>query len=434
MVVKDEAHSLERSLTSILPAVQEVILVDTGSSDETLQIAGRFSVKVSRFPWRDDFSAARNFSLDLATLPWILVLDADEVFSTVDRIALTTLLKHSEASAYSLTQRNYVESSGKLTWATDDFVEGKTGYVISAKRRTFGNRRIGDLKTVGDLWLLEPDAAALSKVLNHVFGHREEARQVGANAREKVAQCWTWQQSAQKILQRVKPPSKESIKRFQESLDCVVLVEMDSSSEECRPDSVKAMIQSLQRNSYANLKVLLWTREPDPRMEELANEDGRVEVVQQDDLRSLLTWIRHKFQAHFLGVVSEPFIFSRQWLEQIRAVSEQIGSREKVIAPSINLPQAEHYIPYHGSDDDFAFQKFARDIWRSHRGKYQEMSSLPLNCGLVSWNCLTLGAEQSVTSCRDWFRALQQDGVKVYWAKDTYIGNLAALSKVPQPV
>jgi glycosyltransferase involved in cell wall biosynthesis len=133
MVVKDEAHSLERSLTSILPAVQEVILVDTGSSDETLQIAGRFSVKVSRFPWRDDFSAARNFSLDLATLPWILVLDADEVFSTVDRIALTTLLKHSEASAYSLTQRNYVESSGKLTWATDDFVEKKQAMLFPPK-------------------------------------------------------------------------------------------------------------------------------------------------------------------------------------------------------------------------------------------------------------------------------------------------------------
>src|SRR5262249_708299 len=49
--------------------------------------------------------------------------------------------------------------------ATDDFVDEQTGYVISSKRLIFGNRVIGDLKTVGDLWLLEPDAAALSKAL-----------------------------------------------------------------------------------------------------------------------------------------------------------------------------------------------------------------------------------------------------------------------------
>jgi O-antigen biosynthesis protein len=105
-------------------------------------------VKVSTFPWRDDFSAARNFSLDLATLPWILVLDADEVFLPADRVALTTLLKHSEASAYSLTQRNYVKSSGKLTWTEswkpnrDAYKEGQncSGYLDVPVVRLFPRR------------------------------------------------------------------------------------------------------------------------------------------------------------------------------------------------------------------------------------------------------------------------------------------------------
>ena len=81
MVVRDEADVLGKTLRSILPAVQEVIFVDTGSRDDTIRIAKQFGVKVFTFPWQNDFSAARNFSLQLATQPWILVLDADEVLS-----------------------------------------------------------------------------------------------------------------------------------------------------------------------------------------------------------------------------------------------------------------------------------------------------------------------------------------------------------------
>ena len=76
MVVKNEAEFLERCLNSILPLVQEVILVDTGSSDGTFQIARRFNVRIFEFTWRNDFSVARNLPLSLATLPWILVLES----------------------------------------------------------------------------------------------------------------------------------------------------------------------------------------------------------------------------------------------------------------------------------------------------------------------------------------------------------------------
>jgi tetratricopeptide (TPR) repeat protein len=133
MVVKNEAEFLERCFNSILPVVQEVILVDTGSSDDTLQIARRFNVRASRFPWRNDFSAARNLSLSLATLPWILVLDADEVLSPKDHGRLAVLLKSPDRVAYSLIQRNYVNGSGKLTWTQswkpnmDEYEEGQ-GY------------------------------------------------------------------------------------------------------------------------------------------------------------------------------------------------------------------------------------------------------------------------------------------------------------------
>lgn len=81
MIVRNEARCLERCLRSCKDVVGEIVLVDTGSTDATLQIAAKFDARVFTFPWADDFSEARNYALDKATSKWILVLDADEELS-----------------------------------------------------------------------------------------------------------------------------------------------------------------------------------------------------------------------------------------------------------------------------------------------------------------------------------------------------------------
>ena len=78
MIVRDEERSLERCLESARAWVDEIVVVDTGSSDATPDIARRLGARVGRFAWCDDFSAARNAALALAEAPWRLVLDADE--------------------------------------------------------------------------------------------------------------------------------------------------------------------------------------------------------------------------------------------------------------------------------------------------------------------------------------------------------------------
>jgi glycosyltransferase involved in cell wall biosynthesis len=78
MIVKNEAKNLSRCLVSAQPYVDEIIVVDTGSTDETITIAGQHGAKVFHFDWCDDFATARNYSLSKATGEWILVLDADE--------------------------------------------------------------------------------------------------------------------------------------------------------------------------------------------------------------------------------------------------------------------------------------------------------------------------------------------------------------------
>ncbi|WP_338553492.1 glycosyltransferase [Paenibacillus sp. KS-LC4] len=78
MIVRDEERFLESCLESVLPYVSEMIIVDTGSVDRTVEIARSYGARVLQATWHSDFSRARNKGLEAAVQPWILVLDADE--------------------------------------------------------------------------------------------------------------------------------------------------------------------------------------------------------------------------------------------------------------------------------------------------------------------------------------------------------------------
>lgn len=81
MIVRDEEALLVRCLESVRGVVDEIVVVDTGSKDETVLIAERYGALVVHFAWCDDFAAARNAGLERARGEWILVLDADEVLA-----------------------------------------------------------------------------------------------------------------------------------------------------------------------------------------------------------------------------------------------------------------------------------------------------------------------------------------------------------------
>lgn len=78
LITKNEEKNLEQCLSSVKPVADEIIVVDTGSTDKTLEIAQKFTDKIYSFEWVDDFSAARNFALDKAQGEFILSIDADE--------------------------------------------------------------------------------------------------------------------------------------------------------------------------------------------------------------------------------------------------------------------------------------------------------------------------------------------------------------------
>jgi tetratricopeptide (TPR) repeat protein len=102
LIVRDEQAFIEGCLASLVDHVDEIVVVDTGSRDDTIERALRFPIKLRHFAWRDDFSAARNFAIEQASGDWILYIDADERFEVPRPDALAAVFADDRAVAFNL--------------------------------------------------------------------------------------------------------------------------------------------------------------------------------------------------------------------------------------------------------------------------------------------------------------------------------------------
>jgi len=107
MIVKNEEENLPRCLESVKGVVDEIIVVDTGSSDRSKQIALSHGATVLDFEWKDDFSLARNYGIEHARGKWILVLDADEALDPQTAQRLRQELLETKADALILLRIDY---------------------------------------------------------------------------------------------------------------------------------------------------------------------------------------------------------------------------------------------------------------------------------------------------------------------------------------
>lgn len=119
MIVRNEEDFLPRCLTSVAPYVSEIIMVDTGSTDRTREIAASFGAKILDIPWADDFSQARNAGLEAARMPWILVMDADETLVPPDSGYLGRLLADRDVKGYFLQIRHRIGDGSSGEYVTD---------------------------------------------------------------------------------------------------------------------------------------------------------------------------------------------------------------------------------------------------------------------------------------------------------------------------
>ncbi len=109
LIARNEAANLRRCLQSLNGLIDEVVVVDTGSTDETLDIAREFGAVTGTFGWCDDFAAARNAALDLATGDWILWIDADEELDPTSGPALRKAVCRPHFGGFDLEIVNLVD-------------------------------------------------------------------------------------------------------------------------------------------------------------------------------------------------------------------------------------------------------------------------------------------------------------------------------------
>lgn len=112
IITKNEAEHLKKCLDSVKPYPFEIVVVDTGSTDNSKEVARQYTDKVYDFEWVDNFSTARNFSISKASHNMILVLDTDERIKELDLDAVYALIESNPKAIGLLTRLDYFEING----------------------------------------------------------------------------------------------------------------------------------------------------------------------------------------------------------------------------------------------------------------------------------------------------------------------------------
>lgn len=192
MIVKNEAETIRPCLESVQGIASQMVIVDTGSTDNTVEIARKLGATVISFPWTDHFAAARNAALEPLTTDWVLSLDADEELDGTAPSLITRLMRAPHAAGYVLPVRNYTPAqeirAGSAVGQPNDFRHPRAAtagsYFIYEKCRLF--RHQPDIYFTGRVHEqveVTIRAARLqlrpAEVLIHNFGLIERSKDMG---------------------------------------------------------------------------------------------------------------------------------------------------------------------------------------------------------------------------------------------------------------
>lgn len=195
MIVKDEERWIESCLKSIYTAVDEIIIVDSGSGDRTREICLSFGAEVFDFTWRDSFSEARNYGINKAKGKWILWLDADEEMKLEDREMFLTMLRSYTKDALEVPIVSYygdfpVNAGRAYTFCSYRLFRNNKGY-----------RFVGDIHEYPDIEGFIPDydkdMLKLAKIYH--YGYLDEVSEAKKKSDRNI-----------KILQKVRAQSVDN--------------------------------------------------------------------------------------------------------------------------------------------------------------------------------------------------------------------------------
>jgi glycosyltransferase involved in cell wall biosynthesis len=143
MVVKNEAARIGACLNSVQSLVDEIVVVDTGSTDRTKDVARIFGARIFEYQWNNDFASARNYGLDQVIGDWVLILDADEIIAAQDHDYLRKLVEQAgpKQMAFNIETRNYTHVVNAIGWQANNKsyrqYEAGSGWYPTRKVRLF---------------------------------------------------------------------------------------------------------------------------------------------------------------------------------------------------------------------------------------------------------------------------------------------------------
>lgn len=230
MIVKNEEEVIMQALSWGKGIVSEQIVVDTGSTDRTVEIAEQMGAKVYHFTWIDDFAAAKNFALSKARYEWIAFLDADEYFPMEDAKRLLALVKELQDSEFHgiLAGRANVDNKGNVM-------------AVNTQCRVFRNlpalkfiRRIHEHLNMSDGTLLRmADAVELLTMYHTGYGEVESSKKAGRNLKLIQAELADhpddyemWGYLGQEY--EIRDEWEEAVKAFRKAMDLMPEIEKGS--------------------------------------------------------------------------------------------------------------------------------------------------------------------------------------------------------------
>lgn len=132
IIAKNEQHNIVRCLESLKPYSFEIVVVDTGSTDATKQIAAEFTDRIYDFEWCDDFAAAKNFAISKASNFYVMILDSDEFLEKIDVEELYRMIETNPDMVGRIRRRNVFSRKGQkqenLEWVNRIFAKDKFHY------------------------------------------------------------------------------------------------------------------------------------------------------------------------------------------------------------------------------------------------------------------------------------------------------------------
>ncbi len=118
MIVKDAEKYIEQCIAAVYPVISEIIIVDTGCTDNTIELIRRFNPKIYHHTWNNNFADARNMSIEHATCDYILVLDADEIIYPEDLPKIADLINKTDADGVSIVFHNLTNEANEDAYNT----------------------------------------------------------------------------------------------------------------------------------------------------------------------------------------------------------------------------------------------------------------------------------------------------------------------------